>query len=332
MATMWDFDVGKALNLMLRTMPFIGLRLAVYFGIALAYIIATGGGAGVGYMIGRILQDAETGVGFAFWGGLIGFGVVSGALYFAREYLLYLLKAGHIAALVQLLDNQTIAGGGNQIAHAMQIVKTRFIEASVLFGIDQIIKGILRAFNRAVFTLSSFLPIPGVKNVIGFVTTVINLSLTYVDEAILAYNIRTGQENPWIGARDGVVLYAQNYKLLLKNAVWLTVFVWVLTLAIFLAIIAPVAALVAWVPGIAGFWTLVIALVVAFSLKAALIDPVAMICIMQVYFKAIEGQTPRQEWVDKLNALSAQFRQIGEKAAAFVANKSGLPGAALPER
>src|SRR5690625_1139580 len=69
--SMWDFKISNALGLMLQTAPFIVLRLMVYFGITLAYILLTGIGAGVGYGIGA-LGD----VGFqsmaTFWGGLIG--------------------------------------------------------------------------------------------------------------------------------------------------------------------------------------------------------------------------------------------------------------------
>ena len=92
----------------------------------------------------------------------------------------------------------------------------------------------------------------------------------------LARYTRQGVANPWAGARDGVILYAQNYRNLLKNAAWLTVIVWVLTLLIFILVFAPVAAVASLFPGVAGFWTFAIAVVTAFSLKAALIDPIAM--------------------------------------------------------
>ena len=45
---MWDFRIGTALGLMAKTLPFILFRLAVYFGVALAYVLMTGVGAGVG--------------------------------------------------------------------------------------------------------------------------------------------------------------------------------------------------------------------------------------------------------------------------------------------
>ena len=49
---MWDFRIGAALGLMVKTLPFILFRLAVYFGVALAYVLMTGVGAGVGWGIG----------------------------------------------------------------------------------------------------------------------------------------------------------------------------------------------------------------------------------------------------------------------------------------
>ncbi|MDZ7839978.1 MAG: hypothetical protein U5R46_04025 [Gammaproteobacteria bacterium] len=45
-----------------------------------------------------------------------------------------------------------------------------------------------------------------------FLNTVVTLSLTYLDEVILAHNIRTRADNPWESGRTALVLYAQNYK------------------------------------------------------------------------------------------------------------------------
>ncbi len=314
---MWDFEIGRVFGLMLRTLPFLVLRLLIYLGITLAYVLAIGGGGGTGWLIGSTggQEGAANGV---FWGALTGFGVVSGVLYWAREYLLYLVKAGHIAVLVELMQGKSIPGGRGQIDHAAAVVKERFVESSVLFGVDQLLKGILKAFNRVVMSVSTLLPIPGIEGVAKFATAVITMSLTYVDEVILAYNIRHQIDNPWAGARAGLVLYAQNYRNLVKNALWLTVFVWLLTLLVFLVVFAPVAALVALFPSLAGFWTFGIAGILALSFKAALIDPIAMTALMQAYFKAIEGQQPQAEWAAKLESASGKFKEMGAKATAFV--------------
>ncbi|MGV8940053.1 MAG: hypothetical protein ACOH1P_00735 [Lysobacter sp.] len=321
-----DFNIGQTIGLLFRTLPFVFLRLLVYLGITLAYIVFTGSGAGIGWLFGKAASNGATG---AFWGGMAGFGLTSAVLYWAREYLLYLVKAGHIAVLAQLLDGKQIPGGRGQIDYASSIVKERFAESSVLFGIDQLIKGILRVFNRVTMRVANFLPIPGLQPLMKLANAVINTSLTYVDEVILAHNVRTGSTNPWASSRDALVLYAQNYKTMLKNAIFVTVIVWILTLAIFILVFAPVAALASLFPGIAGFWTFALAAVTAWGLKAALVDPFAMSALMQVYFKVTKGQAPDPEWSAKLERMSDKFRKLKEKAmtAAPDSAASGAPAA-----
>jgi hypothetical protein len=315
---MWDFSLSKAIGMILRTMPFILLRLAVYLGIGVAYLFAVGAGAIVGYGFGHFAGGAEAPEGGAFWGGLIGFGLVSAALYLAREYILYLVKAAHIAVLVELYDGRAIPDGQGQLAYGAATVKTHFAESSVLFGVDQIIKAVLRTFFGTINFFTAFLPIPALQSLIRFAESIVRMSLTYVDEIILAYLIRTRTTNPWGTAKDGLILYAQNYKHFLKNAAWLSVFLWLLTAAIFVVLIAPAAALVALMPGQLAIWTFAIAFVFAWALKAAVLEPVAIASLMQVYFRTIEGQLPNPEWEARLDSVSKRFRELGNKAAGWM--------------
>ena len=66
---MWDFDFGRTLGIVVRTWPFVVFRMVVYFGITVAYILATGAGAGIGYGIGHIFGDQDGPITFALWGG-----------------------------------------------------------------------------------------------------------------------------------------------------------------------------------------------------------------------------------------------------------------------
>lgn len=315
---MWDFSFGRSVGMVLQTMPFIFLRLLVYLGVAVAYLFVTGIGAAVGFGFGHFAGGSEGPEGGAFWGGLIGFGVVSIALYLAREYILYLVKAAHIAVLVELYDGRAIPAGQGQLGYGAEAVKTHFAKSSVLFGVDQIIKGVLRAFFRTINFFTAFLPIPALQSLIRIAELIVRMSLTYVDEIILAYLIRTRTTNPWATAKDGLILYAQNYKHFLKNAAWLSVFLWLATIALFLVLIAPAAALVALMPGRLAIWAFAIAFVFAWALKAALLEPVAIASLMQVYFKTIEGQVPDPEWEARLNSASRRFRELGAKAAGWL--------------
>lgn len=321
---MLDFRTGQIFGLLLRTLPFLALRVAVYVGITLAYVFAVGIGGGMGYLFGSIGGNAGGGVGF---GGLIGFAIVSGLLFWARQYLLYLVKAGHIAVLVELLDGREIPSGKSQIDFATNIVKEHFATSSVLFGLNQLIRGILRAFNRITVSIASWLPIPGLDVLVKLVDAVINTSLSHLDQVILAQILRRQTSNPWAVARDSTVLYAQNYKGVLKNAAFLTFIIWAFTLLIWAIVAAPIAALIGLFHVHAGFWTFALALIAALSLKAALIDPFATVALIQVYDKITAGQTPNPEWAAKLDSMSSKFRTLTEKARAGV---SPAPAPTLP--
>lgn len=321
---MWDFSIGRSFELMAKTMPFIVFRVLVYAGIAVAYVLVTGVGAGVGWGIGAFGDDDFRGASI-FWGGAIGFGLTAGVLYFLREYILYVVKAGHIAVLVKLIDNEPVPQGQGQIGYATEVVKKRFAETSVLFAIDQLVKGVLAAIIGMVQGIATLLPIPGLQNIVGLIKAFLRISVGFVDEVILAYAIRTQATNPWASAQTALVLYAQNYKVMLKNAAWLTLITYGLAFVVFLVMLAPAAGIVAvfqngWSAG--GF---VFAIIFAWAVKAALIEPFAIACLMQAYFRTIEGQTPDPEWDARIGSVSRKFNEIKDRAARWVGG-AGAPG------
>ena len=306
---MWDFRIGTALGLMAKTLPFILFRLAVYFGVALAYVLMTGVGAGVGWGIGGF-GDEGFRAASTFWGGVAGFGIVGVIMYVLREYLLYMVKAGHIAVLVELLEGHSLPQGRSQIQHATASVKERFGQASALFAVDQLIKGVLKALTGLVRGVFRLLPIPGAQQFLRVVQMFLRIAVGFIDEVILAYSFRTRAENPWGASREGLVLYGQNLKPMFKNAAWLSLIVYGLSFLIFLVLLAPAAAVAYLIPGGWSATGVVVALLFAWSVKVAVLEPFAITCMMQAYFKTIEGQTPDPEWEAKLDGLSAKFRKL----------------------
>ena len=325
---MWDFSISRTLGIMGKTMPYVALRLVIFFMITVAYIAFTGLGAGVGYGVGNVFAEGEDAAGFAFYGGAAGLVLVSTVVYWIREYILYIVKAGHIAVIVKHLDGQPLPGGKGQIAYGRKIVTARFAEASVLFGVDQLIKGAIRLITGLLGGISALIPIPGLQGLVGFANTVIRMSLTYVDEILLGYNMRIDSDNPYDSAQDAIVLYAQNARLMIKNAVWLSLFLWVLTFVVFLLMLAPAAAVVYYFLGATGGWSFVLAIVFAWALRAALLEPFAIAALMSVYFQAIEGQIPDAEWRKKLNGASDQFSELGRKARGYFAPGGDAPQSA----
>ncbi|WP_084418719.1 hypothetical protein [Henriciella litoralis] len=326
---MWNFSLSGAFGLMARTAPYLLLRAAIYGGIAVATVLITGISGGVGWGIGGFSGPDGRPAG-AMWGSLIGLGLTGGAIYLAREFILYQVKAAHIAVLIKLMDGEEIPTGKNQITYGASIVKERFVQSSVLFGIDQLVKGVLSAITGLIEGIASFLPIPGIRNVVGVIRAFLKIAVGFADEIILAFAIRTQSDNPWGSAKEALVYYGQNHKLMLKNAAWLAFFVYVLSFLIFLLLLAPAAALVWFLPGAWSAGGVIFAFIFAWAIKAALIEPLAITCMMQVYFKAIEGQTPDPEWQARLENLSGKFSKLQQKAASW-AGKKPAPEAQTPQ-
>ncbi|QYX56444.1 hypothetical protein K1T73_15525 [Roseovarius sp. SCSIO 43702] len=310
---MWDFNIGGALGMMGRTFPFILMRIAVYFGITLGYILATGTGAGIGWGIGGF-GDEEFRAGSTMWGGFAGFGIFGAIMYWAREYVLYIVKAGHIAVLVELIDGQPLPEGRGQIGHATSVVKARFPQASVLFLLDRLILGVIRAISGLARGILTVLPVPGAQQLAAILSAFLRVAVGFVDEVILAHAIRSRSDNAWESAREALVLYGQNWKVMLRNAAWLALIVYGLGFLVFLVMLAPAALVVYLMPGAWAAGGVVFALLFAWSVKAALLEPFAIACMIQVFFRTTEGQQPNPEWDARLEQMSGKFRELKERA------------------
>ena len=306
---------------MRRTAPFVMFRAIVYFSITAALVAATGTGAGVGWGVGAF-GDEDFRASSIFYGGVLGFGVTAGIIFFLRDYILYIVKAGHIAVMVELMQGGTIPGGRGQIDYAREIVTARFGQASALFALDRLIKGVIAAVTGLVQGLLTILPIPGVEQAMGALRAYLRLAVGLVDEVILAHAIKTKSDNPWASAREALVLYAQNAKPMLMNAAWLTLIVWGLSFVVFLVMLAPAAAVVYLIPGSWSAGGFVFAIIFAWAVKAALIEPFAIACLLQVYFKVTEGQVANPEWEAKLTSASDKFKALGEKAMAWAGGRT----------
>ncbi|MCX7646733.1 MAG: hypothetical protein N2Z62_15730 [Rhodobacteraceae bacterium] len=312
-----NFSLATSFGLMRETWPFLAFRAAVYLGIALAYVLATGAGAGAGWVVG-LFGDEAFRAGATAWGGVIGFGAVAAALWFLREYTLYVVKAGHIAVLVEALEGRLVPEGRAQVDFARKAVRARFGEASALFVADQLVRGVIRAVTGLIEGIAALLPVPGLKGAMNLLRAYLRVAVGLIDEVILAHAFRTRAENPWASAREALVLYGQNARPMLVSAAWITALAYALAFAVFLLMLAPAAA-VAWaMPGAWSAGGFVFALLFAWAVKAALIEPFALACLMQAFFAVTKGQTPDPGWSARLEAVSEKFRELGRRAAAAV--------------
>lgn len=306
---MWEFSIFRALGLMIRTLPFIVFRAAVFFGIAVVVLIGTGAGAGIGHLLADGTSDLKV-----LWGGAAGALLVAGMLHLRRDLLLHRIRAGHAALMVEALDRRRVPFSPTQITLAQAVVTERFADSAALLALDRLIRGVIRTATALVDeVLDAPLPLPVVDRFVRATGLHMWLTVPLIEEVILAHAVRTRSENAWEAAHDGLVLYTQNARPMMTNAFWLSLLGWGLAGLVVLAVLTPAASVAVLLPVLPGS-AILLAVAFAWAVKAALYDPFALGCLLQLHLRLTEGQEPLPEWRGRLTQVSDKFRLLGERA------------------
>lgn len=306
-----DLQLGRAFNIVSQTMPYVLYRAMIYgalCGAGLVYLAILG-------LIGAVFGSGAFMVLFLV---SVGAGAVLGLGRLLGEYFLYLLKAGHIALITEIISEGTLPEGINQTEWAKSRVQQYFKEISVLSLIDQLVKGVIGFINRTLFDVMTILPIPGLEGAAKFAQRVVDFSLTYVDESIIAYTFKTKNENIYDAAKTGIVLYAQGWKGILKNAVALTLLSYVFVLICTLVWLIPFGAVALMLPAAwstTKFILFILALFLGFSCKWIFFDPIACTSTILTFLKEAEGAEANAEWEERIEQVCGKFRELKEKAA-----------------
>ena len=290
--------------------------------------LATGAGAGVGYGVGNIFADGGP-EAMAFWGGIVGFGLVSLALYWMREYILYVVKAGHIAVMVHLIDGRDVPGGQGQIAYARQVVTQRFAEANMLFVMDQLVKGAIGAITGLIGGIAAFLPIPGLQGIVSLhqhgdphVAHLCRRDHPRLQHpAEQPEPVRDGQarrgalrperQRSWSRTPSGCRSSCGCWHSWCSWSCWRR----------------PRRSSTGCRAQLAG-WSFVLAIIFAWAVKSALIEPFCIAALMQVYFKVIAGQVPDPDWDRRLERGLEIFPRAEGQGAGVVRRRASSAGRA----
>ena len=310
-----DHGLATAFGLLMQSLPYAlarcGILLAYSVGGIIWLVVTFGGTAWLSNHIAHAFGIVwfilcVAGVGW-FWSGVL-------------RYLLHLLACGHVAVLTELITHGRIGNGSeSQLAYGKRVVTQRFGQVNALFGLNMLVRGILGAFHRTLDWIAELLPIPGLESLANLVNTVLRAATRYLDKVILSYNLARNDQDPWRGAREGIVYYGQNARPILETSLWIIVLEYVLSAVLWLVLLAPAAAITVLLPHAvresAGVVTIIIALLLAATLRAAFIKPLFLIMIMVRFHALIEHQPINQEWDARLASVSNQFRTLGTQAA-----------------
>jgi hypothetical protein len=306
-----DHSLANAFGLLIRSLPYALVRFGVLLGATVACVIwlavTFGGAAWLG-----------THIATAFgWAWFIGCAVGAGFFWTTiLRYFLHLIACGHVAVLTELMTRGQVGDGReSQFAYGRRVVTQRFGQVNGLFALNALIRGILQAFHQTLDWLEQLLPIPGLDSVGQILTVILQAATRYMDKVILSYTLASGDEDIWRTSREGIIYYCQNAKPILKTSVWIVILERLLSILLWLALLAPAAAITLMLPHAAretgGLVTVLIAVLLAATLREAFLKPLFLIMLMIRFHALIENQPINPEWSAYLEQISDKFRDLG---------------------
>ena len=294
-----------AKQLFSKTMPFVWAKLAL---------------GGIAVLIGAVLLVIMLLLGWLFgeWGMVImlilWFFLMKGAWRLLMQYAGYLVKAGHIAVIAEACFTGQVPA--DQVAYGKAKVTERFATSSVYFAVDKLVSAAIKEIQKGIGKVGNALDfIPGMEAAAGAAQFFVSIALGYVDECCLGWTFYKKEQGAFKSAADGVVIYAQNWKPLLKGAGVTMLKVILLTLVVALIIFVPVGILFkifSWSP-LAAF---LLACLIAFVVKFAVMDSYIMIQMMAVYMGVAPQTTITFDLYGNLCKISGKFKELFQKGQA----------------
>lgn len=303
-----SLEIGTSFRLLMRTAPILLVKLGAYvlfWVIALVYL-------GIAFLVASLVAKAVEIVGIILF--ILAIVGVSPLYSLAYRYVFFMIKAAHIAVISELLVNDKLPDGVNQLEWGKKQVTDRFGEVNVMFLVDALVSGVVRAFTRTIYSIARLLPGDTLRQVVTVLNRVILNATNYIDEAVLARSFVRKDIPVWVNARDGVVLYGMVWKPLLTNAVALMVISYLPFIVAFLLFSLPVGLLLSVFSGSLAGWSILFTLILAFLIKIAVGDAFAMTAMISAYHRQTQGLTPDPEMVAKLDDVSDKFGELKARA------------------
>jgi hypothetical protein len=294
-----------------KTLPFVWAKMFLGLMTIVLSIVFLAILMGIAWLF---KSEGVAAVMFFIW--LIGTGILN---FILNHYMGYLLKAGHVAVITEAVTTGRIPD--NQVSYGKEMVKERFLTSNIYFVIDKLVSGAVRQIQRSVEKIGNVMGgfIPGMSGVMAITKMFVGISLGYIDECCLGYTFYKKDQGAFKSAADGVVIYAQNWKTLLKDAAKTTatviILIIIVTLVSFLlfALVFRLLNFDGAIARIAGFVAFLLACLVAVVVKKAFIDSYILVKMMTSYMEVAPGTVITFDLYTKLCGISRKFKDLFTK-------------------
>lgn len=299
----------NASSIFFKTIKFVWLKLALGLVIFLITVVS-------GMLFLGLCALFQSGILVPVF--LIAWVVILTVTYrFAMSYAGYMLKAAHVAVISRAVVTGSIPD--NMVETGKQMVIDRFVTVNAYYVLDRLVSGSVNQINHHLENLGNFLSsIPGIGGLVSFAQTFVRVALGNVDECCLGYTFCRKDVTAMQAACDGIVIYWQNKKTLMKDAAFTALFVMLGSFIVWLAAFALfgiVNAMLGW----SGIIPFVFALIFAAVVKSAFIDSYVMVRMMVTYMSEAPSTVVQTDLYGTLCKFSAKFRKLFQNAKKSIA-------------
>ena len=285
-----------------KTMPFCMAKLALGGATVLLSTILFAIVMGIGWLFG----DGGLGVALIIW--IIATGIIRFAI---MHYMGYLVKAGHVAVIAESMKTGKVPD--NQVAYGKTKVTERFASSNIYFAVDKLVTSAVKQIQNGIEKVGNALDfIPGMDAIAGLAKFFVNISLGYVDECCLGWTFYNPEQGAFQSAADAVVIYAQNWKTVLKDAAKTMLKVVLGMIGIALIIFIPLGLLFKlfkWSPFIA----FLLACMLTWIVKFAFVDSYIMCQMMVGYMQVAPTTVLSFDLYGNLCNISSSFKELFNK-------------------
>jgi len=291
------------------TLPFVLYRLMICLTAAFAGLFFVLFGIGVTTPLNSLL--AKSG-GSANLGAFLGLFVF---IYLIRKFkglLFFNLQAGQLALLAQIANRSKPPEGKAQIDTAKSQAAQTFPSITEFVQAQDAAKKVLTALPARHCPWLGKLPNPQFAEHLGFLAGWLT-GFAALPMLSLAFKAEHG--NPWQAVKVGLLAHLSHFESQSKNLFILLAFQAIGLALLFIAALYPVDSVLGLLPVKVGIWRELFALILAWAVKAAVLDPIVIGALVEVNHQLItEPLTDTEEWLKKLEAASPAFQEINQKA------------------
>ncbi len=298
---MTQFSLLAGIQLVEKSITYTLYRQFVWIGLCLAYIAAILSGTGTLLALSAVGIE---GSGIGTVGGVFGFIALSLALYTLRKTVFLPIRAGHLCAMLNNIKNIK-QDEKKSVELSKKKAKARYKKPATLLKMEQNIRAVLVDLYRK----NNGIERKGEENL--WLTKIIDSTLSYfigfLAEVILAYGFDK-KELPFKRAcRDGLILFAQNEQKYFRLALICWAFMLLTYLASACLLIYPVSWLTELLPVSVGIWNLIVAMILAWGIKATYLESTCVAALLLVFLDFAEKHPVDENIGTNLQSISKTY-------------------------